>query len=57
MNLLAWELELDAEVASRLIMLGILDIDGLILEMAEMSEEEQNDKIEELIEALQQVEV
>ena len=57
MNLLAWELELDAEVASRLIMLGILDIDGLILEMAEMSEEEQNDKIEELIEALQKVEV
>ena len=57
MNLLAWELELDVEVASRLIMLGILDIDGLILEMAEMSEEEQNDKIEELIEALRQVEV
>ena len=57
MNLLAWELGLDAEVASRLIMLGILDIDGLILEMAEMSEEEQNDKIEELIEALQKVEV
>ena len=57
MNLLAWELGLDAEVASRLIMLGILDIDGLIMEMAEMSEEEQNDKIEELIEALQKVEV
>lgn len=53
----ASQLGLEPEIVAELEMIGIDDVDGLIMEMAEMSEEEQNDKIEELIEALQQVEV